>query len=642
MENDFKTSEDLPNVSESSHNGNAAQFVLETDSHTLKNNLKDIEEKGDCTEPKNLSIAVSESERNIDGSILFHSQIGTTIDYLKDLSSAEDIQFVRESETGEILNEQDSLEPFIGKEGEFNSKRNDESEKIEVALHENEYLHTNERKFDKTEPDRDKEINRDDVDVKIKRVFNMNSGQSTSNDYKMPHDEDEKETVLNNNAEIKNEILLKKENFSSREESVKSDSTNINSSSNYSNLSNSIKPSLADDAKLVKFSVSKKSVNIMQSNAQFLNKSRNFLNFITEKSTNIMEKTLLPQNLAAKYNSILKLTENNPASFKRLTDGSGQNIDSLGVDSTSNLTRIVENNCETGNKLENNSTICSQITETDDLNDNKIIDELVLNKSLIQEELIEKDQTLFLKCSINENKTEHNSAQISKETETVSISQLSTTSIDKNNDLANDIVAIVNINDGETLRDSDSNIHNKEGNSVNLVADSDSNPSINRLSAISMKYNLESFDEDNFKSKIEGTNNDDMIIEETNLIKENGNMERILSNIQQNDCEIFDQSNYTNLLRDYRRLKEENTKLTETVVKLKSDNEKLTAESNSELHALQLEMIEKTIEQLKNDLKQSSINQDILSKEYTIANKERESMVMKYAISEKQLIDTQR
>ncbi|XP_015116914.1 coiled-coil domain-containing protein 186 isoform X2 [Diachasma alloeum] len=59
--------------------------------------------------------------------------------------------------------------------------------------------------------------------------------------------------------------------------------------------------SLSEDSRLVKISLPTNSINLIQTNAQFLNKSRNFLNFITEKSTNIMEKALLPQHIAARY-----------------------------------------------------------------------------------------------------------------------------------------------------------------------------------------------------------------------------------------------------------------------------------------------------------------------------------------------------
>lgn len=75
------------------------------------------------------------------------------------------------------------------------------------------------------------------------------------------------------------------------------------------------RPTLADDSKLVKMSLLANPMNIMQSNVQLLNKSRNFLNFITEKSTNIMEKALLPQHLTMKYNHISKSVETDAAGF---------------------------------------------------------------------------------------------------------------------------------------------------------------------------------------------------------------------------------------------------------------------------------------------------------------------------------------
>ncbi|XP_076651075.1 coiled-coil domain-containing protein 186 isoform X2 [Halictus rubicundus] len=71
-----------------------------------------------------------------------------------------------------------------------------------------------------------------------------------------------------------------------------------------------VRPTLVDDSKLVKISLPTNPINLMQSNAQFLNKSRNFLNFITEKSSNIMEKALLPQHLSVKYNSVMKSIDN--------------------------------------------------------------------------------------------------------------------------------------------------------------------------------------------------------------------------------------------------------------------------------------------------------------------------------------------
>lgn len=60
--------------------------------------------------------------------------------------------------------------------------------------------------------------------------------------------------------------------------------------------------SLNEDSKLVKFTLPANSMSLIQSNGPLLlNKSRDFFNFITEKSTNMMEKALLPQNYAVQH-----------------------------------------------------------------------------------------------------------------------------------------------------------------------------------------------------------------------------------------------------------------------------------------------------------------------------------------------------
>ncbi|XP_043290004.1 coiled-coil domain-containing protein 186-like isoform X2 [Venturia canescens] len=102
-------------------------------------------------------------------------------------------------------------------------------------------------------------------------------------------------------------------------------------------------PTLCDDSKLVKISLPTSSLNLMQSNTQFLNKSRNFLNFITEKSTNIMEKTLLPQNLAIRYNSIMKITDVTPSEKKNFSEfPSVQESSSSGTATSSHISENTE------------------------------------------------------------------------------------------------------------------------------------------------------------------------------------------------------------------------------------------------------------------------------------------------------------
>lgn len=96
------------------------------------------------------------------------------------------------------------------------------------------------------------------------------------------------------------------------------------------------------------------------------------------------------------------------------------------------------------------------------------------------------------------------------------------------------------------------------------------------------------------------------------------------------------------LLRHYADLKSQYLMLQERVEHLVERNRMLEVENKGEIFAGQIETLEKTINRLTFELHASLEIQETLKKEYNAANKERESMVMKYAVSEEQLIDTQR
>lgn len=112
------------------------------------------------------------------------------------------------------------------------------------------------------------------------------------------------------------------------------------------NARSASRPTLADDSKLVKMSLLTNPMNIMQSNVQLLNKSRNFLNFITEKSTNIMEKALLPQHLAMRYNQhISKSIETDAveaAGFYTNNSASTNVTSRLDIDSATNRSNMID------------------------------------------------------------------------------------------------------------------------------------------------------------------------------------------------------------------------------------------------------------------------------------------------------------
>ena len=99
---------------------------------------------------------------------------------------------------------------------------------------------------------------------------------------------------------------------------------------------------------------------------------------------------------------------------------------------------------------------------------------------------------------------------------------------------------------------------------------------------------------------------------------------------------------YLTLLKDYAELKSKHLKLQEEVEHLEEKNRILEAQNKGEIFSVQIETLEKTINRLTFELHTSLETQEMYKKEYTAANKERESMVMKYAVGEKQLIDTQR
>lgn len=130
------------------------------------------------------------------------------------------------------------------------------------------------------------------------------------------------------------------------------------------------------------------------------------------------------------------------------------------------------------------------------------------------------------------------------------------------------------------------------------------------------------------------------------------------------DCIENNQVPYSNLVNDLIILKERNKNLQAEVLRLEKENARLEADRCPELHANQLEVLENTISQQKQDIErlresmgqQSEISKkhiaqlkqeyetklERLNKQYEIANKEREAMVMKYAVSEKSVIDLKR
>ncbi|XP_076677578.1 coiled-coil domain-containing protein 186 isoform X2 [Andrena cerasifolii] len=335
-----------------------------------------------------------------------------------------------------------------------------------------------------------------------------------------------------------------------------------------------VRPSLVDDSKLVKISLPANPINIMQSNAQFLNKSRNLLNFITEKSTNIMEKALLPQHLTMKYNSVMKSIDSTYSDRR------------YGVESCSAKSPLTEVTFDGDSKLmEKAKSTCSLKSPMDTQSDRN---ECTLNCEETPMPAVYGNESTCLNVKRNDRIPVDSKLSSSKEMETHFIGG----DISK----VNDNIPCRDIN-GKANEYINSVVMNSEGNN------SSSNETVT----------------DNIYQK-----------------------EEQATEFESSKLSLLKHPAYMTLLKDYADMKAKCLKFQEKVEYLEERNRTLEAESKGEIYSVQIETLERTINRLTSELHTSLTTQEMLRKEYTAANKERESMVMKYAVSEKQLIDTQR
>ncbi|XP_076241676.1 coiled-coil domain-containing protein 186 isoform X2 [Calliopsis andreniformis] len=336
--------------------------------------------------------------------------------------------------------------------------------------------------------------------------------------------------------------------------------------------------SLIDDSKLVKISLPTNPASVMQSNTQFLNKSRNFLNFITEKSTNIMEKALLPQHLTVKYNSMMKSIDNTYSDRKHVEEScSVKPLTELSVNSVPKLVEKTENvPCPLTNPTDKQHERNEYIANYEDKG-------VVVVKP--------NENTCF---SIERDLKDNNNFDNIKLIDTKQITpHIINDDIDK-------------IGDDTLCKETKGNC-NEDINST--VLNSESND-----------------------SSCSNTNISDSIHQTEEQATECENSKQSLLN----------HPAYLTLLKDYADLKAKYLKCQEKIEYLEERNRTLETESKKGIYSVQVENLEKTINRLTSELHTSLTAQEVLRKEYSAANKERESMVMKYAIGEKQLIDTQR
>lgn len=407
----------------------------------------------------------------------------------------------------------------------------------------------------------------------------LSETENDKNDFK-------KQTIVNNIPKVEqsckrvvdridsqldiNNIQTSSEKTRSYEDLHKENKLNSTSTVNTHVRSNlSARPTLADDSKLVKMSLLTNPINIMQSNVQLLNRSRNFLNFITEKSTNIMEKALLPQHLTMRYNHLSKTVE----------------TDTIRALRTTNETPLGNITCKSNTYFNTNSNNPPNVISCTIKRDcGKSEDELdgIINKGN------EVKQFAFIK----ENK-------------------------------------IYDLED-EMMSDNKKYILDK-----------------NNISELDCNTNEQTKHEFSLTEKNESKKNFQIDELHDDACKTESSDVHILEDSDTSNYGSLDHSLRCMLLEDHTSLRPKHfksqAKLLEKIdgpeKSYRSDKE---AQTDVNAYNLQVETLEKAVIKLTTNLNASLVMQETLKNECTTVNKEKENMVMKYVISEKQLIDLQR
>lgn len=338
------------------------------------------------------------------------------------------------------------------------------------------------------------------------------------------------------------------------------------------------RPTLADDNKLVKMSLLANPINIMQSNAHLINKSRNFLNFITEKSTNIMEKALLPQHLAMKYNHLARPVESDAARF-----------------------------------YINNESFSKDVISDVNLSNSSI----ALN--CIEKQNCGKSEDRRSDLLLHNTENEPNSFACVREKDIYDVSKECEEQLSENNSHRNKIVFSEKKND--TL----------ETNDVNRLNYDITNEQATQSGGISVEYG--------------GNEAINDVTQTENLHKDicGDDVSLDLNSLKR---DTLDHPLYLALLEDYTSLKRKHSKLLDRVKGLeeshlanKSFHE---VQTDTDTFVSQIENLEKTVNKLTADLDESLNTQEALKKECIAVNKEKENMVVKYAIGEERLIEANR
>lgn len=341
-----------------------------------------------------------------------------------------------------------------------------------------------------------------------------------------------------------------------------------------------VRPSFIDDSKLVKISLPTNPISIMQSNTQFLNKSRNFLNFITEKSTNIMEKALLPQHLTVKYNSMMKSVDNSYSEKKCAEDSCSTKSSSTELMFGNDSRLVIEKAKGVSCPLQSPMNVQCERNECTVNCEDKSAFTLELESGESTSINVEKnDKDSLYDCKLIDSK-QIESHIVNDDTGKISNNVLGTEASGNSNESINSMVLKSEVKDGFSLHDNSSN--------------------------------------------------------------SNHQTQEQISEFETSKHSLLNHPTYLTLLKDYADLKARYLKCEEKLEYLEERNRALEIECKKEIHSVQIQNLEKIINRLTSELHTTLTAQEVLKKEYSAANKERESMVMKYAFSEKQLIETQR
>ncbi|KAL6432709.1 hypothetical protein ACFW04_006252 [Cataglyphis niger] len=396
--------------------------------------------------------------------------------------------------------------------------------------------------------------------IKDKQDKNYFKDQTTAAETNIFQTEQSCKEIIDLQSQINNNGTLSEKNQDEKKDLCKENGS-ISTLALNAHVQNSLtsRPTLTNDSKLVKMSFLTNPITIMQSNVQLLNKSRNIFNFITEKSTNIMEKALLPPHLAMKYNRISKSIEtnnsmmgfytNNESSLKEIIGKTRLNTDLTTNPSNSHITNymVIPNHDKNKDKLNNITNSEIDVDLSTCIKENKISNE--------KEYIFQKNDVDRLDCNI-----------LSEQAQCVSLPEINE---NKSNFLHRE----------KLLKD----MHEEDSSRLNTLLDS-------------------------------------------NILKLDS-LEHLT-------------------LEDYTRLKLENAKLLERIEHLEKSNRLnksfCETQTNTDTFILQIENLEKIINKLTADLNTSLDMQEALKKECITINKEKENMVMRYATSEKQLIDSKR